>query len=71
MTAHDTPETQQAEALRLLRRIDNRLDVIERKVDDVPQTAMRYGVAAGGVAGAATGGLVSAGIAFARAKLGL
>ncbi len=62
-----TAQAQQDESLRLLRKIDGRLDGLESKIDRSHRTAVRHGAVAGGVAG----GMVSLGIAFVKAKLGL
>lgn len=59
------------ELLRLMRRVDGRLDLMDQKLDALPKTAARYGAAAGAVSGGIAGGLVATGIAFIRAKLGL
>lgn len=59
------------EMLRLMRRMDGRLDVMDQKLDALPKTAARYGAAAGAVSGGIAGGLVATGIALIRAKLGL
>jgi len=71
MSEKHEDRAQAQEALFLLRRIDTRLDHIEHKVDAMPRVAARYGASAGAAAGGVVGGLVSAGIAMARAKLGL
>lgn len=55
------------EALMILRRMDGRLERMEGQIEQVRSTAIKHGAVAGGVAG----GIVSLGIAFVKAKLGL
>ena len=72
MTRKDNQAGQEDdELLRLMRRVDGRLDLMDQKLDALPKTAARYGAAAGAVSGGIAGGLVATGIAFIRAKLGL
>jgi len=56
-----------SEELRLLRQIDKKVDGIEEQLIDVKKTAAVHGAVAGGI----SGGIVAAGISFAKIKLGL
>jgi mevalonate kinase len=71
MTQHNKVDQAGDEQLRLLRRMDSRLDLMDQKLDALPKTAARYGAAAGAASGAVAGGLVATGIAIIKAKLGL
>lgn len=71
MTQHNKVDQADDEQLRLLRRMDSRLDLMDQKLDALPKTAARYGAAAGAASGAVAGGLVATGIAIIKAKLGL
>ena len=55
-----------SEELRLLRKIDAKVDGIEEQLKDVKRNAIVYGAASGGLAG----GIVSLGIMAAKLKLG-
>lgn len=55
-----------SEELRLLRKIDAKVDGIEVDLKNVKKNAIVYGAAAGGL----TGGIVSLGIMAAKLKLG-
>lgn len=55
-----------SEELRLLRRIDDKVDGIESQLAGMKKDAITYGAAAGGVSGA----IVTLGILVAKIKLG-
>ena len=57
--------------MQLLKKIDAGVDELKVQVASVEKRAIKYGAAAGAGAGAVAGGIVSMGISFARAKLGL
>ncbi len=57
--------------LDLLKQIDSKLDRIESRVDNIQEVATKQWAIAGAVAGGITGGLVTAGIALIKARLGL
>lgn len=68
MTApHNQVAQEISEELRLLRKIDKKVDGIETQLADVKKQAMVYGATAGGLSGA----IVAAGMMVAKAKLGL
>lgn len=69
--AHPQSIPADSEELALLRKIDTTLGTMNERLVNVEKVAIRNGAAAGAVAGGLTGGIVAAGIAFARAKLGL
>ena len=56
-----------SEELRLLSKIDQKVDGIEAQIADVKKQAVVYGAAAGGLSGA----IVAGGIMAAKIKLGL
>lgn len=56
-----------SEELRLLRKIDQKVDGIDAQLADVKRQAVVYGAGAGGVAGA----IAALGVLFAKNKLGL
>lgn len=60
-----TPEV--SEELRLLRKIDKKVDGIETQLADVKKQAIVYGATAGGLSGA----IVAATVMIAKNKLGL
>lgn len=59
------------EQLALLKKIDTNLTDLSTRIVTIEKTAIRNGAIAGSVAGGVSGGIVSAGIAFARAHLGI
>ncbi|MEX3688873.1 hypothetical protein AB3X91_30700 [Paraburkholderia sp. BR14263] len=59
------------EQLALLKKIDTNLTDLSTRIVTIEKTAVRNGAIAGGVAGGVSGGIVAAGLAFARAHLGL
>lgn len=76
------PDNNDSPELTLLKKIDSsitgidrRLNGIESQIADVERRAIKYGAAAGAgtgaVAGTLAGTIVSLGVQFARAKLGL
>lgn len=67
MTANNTATQEVSEELRLLRKIDQKVDGIEAQLADVKKQAVVYGATAGGLAGA----IVSAGVMIAKSKLGM
>ena len=68
MTAENpNAESEVSEELRLLRKIDQKVDALDGRIDTMKKTAAVHGAVAGGI----TGGIVAAGISFAKLKLGL
>jgi len=61
------PATTESEELRLLRKIDKKVDALDGRIDTMKKTAAVHGAVAGGI----SGGIVAAGISFAKIKLGL
>lgn len=67
-TGQDAPTAAgQDEPLQLLRRVDRKLDDMNGKLDRIRKEAIVSGATAGGL----TGGIIAAGIALAKAKLGM
>ena len=60
-------DVNESEELRLLRKIDKKVDGIEEQIATVKKAAVIHGAVAGGI----SGGIVAAGISFAKLKLGL
>ncbi len=66
------------EVMAMLQQISSKLDIVDSKVDEIQQEAVKAGAkagaltgaAAGGVAGALSSGLVSTGMSFIKAHLG-
>ena len=56
-----------SEEVRLLRKIDQKVDAIDQKMATIKKTAAIHGAAAGAI----SGGIVTAGISFAKIKLGM
>lgn len=61
----------QDEQLQLLRRLDTKLDKLDCNLDRFRQEARKDAVVYGAAAGALTSGIITLGMAFARAQLGL
>jgi len=59
-------EPEVSEELRLLRKIDQKVEAIEVKVGDMKKQAAVYGAAAGGLSGA----IAAVGVMIAKSKLG-
>jgi tetrahydromethanopterin S-methyltransferase subunit G len=57
--------------LALLSEINQRLERIENNIDEVKSVATRQGAIAGGIAGTIGGGVVTTGILFIKAQLGM
>jgi hypothetical protein len=67
MTAtNNTADPEVSEELRLLRKIDQKVEAIEDKVGDMKKQAAAYGAAAGGISGA----IAAVGVLIAKSKLG-
>ncbi len=60
----------QEEQLALLRKIDNKLDVFEVKMEQIHKDSRKAGAVAGGIAGGLAGGFVATGLALIKAKFG-
>lgn len=72
MTAKDNKaDAGQDEQLQLLRRLDSKMDNLDGKLDRVRQEVRKDAVIYGATAGGLTGGIISVGLALAKAKLGL
>ena len=61
----------QDEQLQLLRRVDGKLDNMSGKLDRIRQEVRKDAMVYGATAGGLTGGIISVGLAIAKAKLGL
>lgn len=66
-TENQNTEAQVSEELRLLRKIDKKVDALDVRIETMKKTAAVHGAVAGGI----SGGIVAAGISFAKIKLGL
>lgn len=64
------PEPQESEELRLLRKIDGKVDALDMKVDRIEGRAIRLGAAAGAATGGIAGGIVAVSVFLAKFKLG-
>lgn len=68
MTTSQNNATQEvSEELRLLRKIDQKVDGIDAQLADVKKQAVMYGAAAGGLSGA----IAAVGVMAAKIKLGI
>lgn len=67
MSESQKPQNEVSEELRLLRKIDQKVDAIDGQIATMKKTAAIHGAVAGGI----SGGIVAAGISIAKMKLGL
>ncbi|MFZ6687520.1 hypothetical protein ACO0K0_07210 [Undibacterium sp. SXout11W] len=67
MTEQSKPQNEISEELRLLRKIDQKVEAIDEQMANMKKTAAVHGAVAGGI----SGGIVAAGLSFAKIKLGL
>lgn len=57
--------------MQLLQSIDDRLGVLNGKMDDMNKNAIKTAAKTGAVAGSVSGGIVAVGIALLKAKFGI
>ncbi len=61
----------QEQQVALLKEINNKIDLLDGKFDQMQADSKKAGAIAGAVAGGLSGGLVATGIALLKAKLGI
>lgn len=70
MSDNNTQDKSVSEELALLRKIDKKVDGIDRQMAGMRKQAIIYGAAAGAAAGGLSGAIVASGIMAAKFTLG-